>query len=190
MLKCWECGYGLQVILIEGFWAVVSKVIERRKQKCFALFRPFCVQKIQSNWIFFLLFTVSHSVLIKLTLYHRCFYISRFFLFFLLLSFSASLGWWITDTGCFAFIAALFFQPHTFSIENAWREITSLSVCFVWVSHLWKKKHIFNSRKSCGLSTLLSVKTTNDRRDEVVLFKTSHRWPNYVEHRHSRGCLL
>lgn len=53
-----------------------------------------------------------------------------------------------------------------------------------------KKKHIFNSRKSCGLSTLLSVKTTNDRRDEVVLFKTSHRWPNYVEHRHSRGCLL
>lgn len=82
MLKCWECGYGLQVILIEGFWAVVSKVIERRKQKCFALFCPFCVQKIQSNWFFFLLFTVSHSVLMKLTLYHRCFYISRFFFFF------------------------------------------------------------------------------------------------------------
>lgn len=38
-------------------------------------------------------------------------------------------------------------------------------------SHLWKKQHIFNSGKSCGLSMLLSVKTTNDRRDEVVLFR-------------------
>lgn len=34
-----------------------------------------------------------------------------------------------------------------------------------------RKKHIFNSGKSCGLSMLLSVKTTNDRRDEVVLFR-------------------
>lgn len=34
-----------------------------------------------------------------------------------------------------------------------------------------KKKHILNSGKSCRFSMLLSVKITNDERDEVVLFR-------------------
>lgn len=103
-----------------------------------------CLTRLNLNNFYIMIFFCFHSFFTFLTIVLQCF------------------AWLIDYRHCHLALCI----THLELKKDAGR----LPVSFEF--HTFEKKHIFNSSKSCGLSMLLMcVKTTNDRRDEVVLFR-------------------